>query len=161
MKLAFRAAKPLCAEGLVEPVGWIRRFTEKEHRRDASLDEPTRYIAQEKSANALPMKTLQHVNLVQFAHKSRHTTIVARALRKADELTGAILDDKGKPASVRNRKRLPPLALSEFIRRAATASAPMCFVERLHVQSRQRGHVGFMCISDVECHTAYGCEYPI
>ena len=145
MKLAFRAAKPLCAEGLVEPVGRIRRLAEEEHRRDATLKKPTRHIAQQKPAEAPTMKTTQHVNLIQFAHESRHPAIVRCALRKADQLACVILDDKAKPASVLYLECFAPLALPKFIRRPPTAPATMRFAPRWSMSRAARTSWSVLC----------------
>src|SRR6185436_7004606 len=112
VKLAARAVKPLCAEGFVESVGRIRGLAEEEHRRDTPLDEPTRHRAQEEPTDALTVNPPQHVNLVQFALETGHPTVVWRALRKTDQLANVILDDEAKPATICDRKCLPPLTLS-------------------------------------------------
>src|SRR5262245_51113135 len=100
VEFADGAIEPLSSEGLVESVGRIGRLPEEEHRRDATLKEPTSHAAQQESAEAMTMEATQHVNLVQLAHESRHATIVQGALRKADQLAGIVFDDEAKPASV-------------------------------------------------------------
>lgn len=112
----------------------IRGLAEEERRRDALLNEPPRNIAQQEPTDAMTVNPPQHVDLVQFARETRHSAIVSRPLRKTKQLASVILNDEAKPAAIGDRKCLPPLTLSQFIRRASFQSAAMRFVERLHVQ---------------------------
>src|SRR5205823_13150221 len=134
--------------------GWIGRLAKQEHRRDAPLKKTTRHIAQQETAESLMVKATQHINLVQFAHESRHSAVVRRAFGKADQRAGFVLDDHAKPASVLYLERLSPLTLPEFEGGSAAAPAPVRFIKRLDVQSCQGLHVVFACISDVKCHGA-------
>jgi len=153
VKLAAAAVEPLGPEDFVESVGRICRLAEEEHRSNASLDEAARHMIQKQPTDTLAVKAAQHVNLVEFPREARHRTIMWRTLGKADQLTTVVLDDEAKPTLVITCKRLAPLFLPKFKGRPVRASTPVRFIKRLDVQSRQRGHVVFVGVSDVERHS--------
>jgi hypothetical protein len=153
VKLAAAAVEPLGPEDFVESVGRICRLAEEEHRSDAPLDETAGHITQKQPTDAPALKAAQHINLVEFAREARHPAIVWRALCKADQIAINVLDYEAKPTPVINGKGLSPLMLAKFEGRSVSASAPVRFIERFDVQSRQDRHIVFASISEVERHS--------
>jgi hypothetical protein len=100
----------LGAKLFIETVGGIGRLAEEQHRRNTSVEEATCHIAQQEPAEALPVASTQHVNLVQSPRETRHAPIVRRALGKTDEFASVILDDEAEPAPVVDCERFAPLA---------------------------------------------------
>src|SRR5262245_52913852 len=153
MKLAAATVEPPGLKHFVKSIRRIRRLTEEEHRSDASLKETASHMTQKQPTNAPAVKAAQDVNLVEFARKARHPAVVWRPLCKADQFAPIILNDEAKPTPVIDCKRLAPLMLPKLEGRPVGPSAAVCFVERLNVQSRQRSHIVFASISDMERHS--------
>ena len=150
VKLSAGTVEPPGLKHFVKSIRRIRCLTEEEHRSDTSLEEAAGHMTQKESTDALAVKAAQDVNLVELTRKARHPAVMWRPLCKADQLAPIILDDEAKPTPVIDCKRLAPLMLPKLEGRPAAASAPMCFVEGLDVQTCQRGNVAFSCLSDVE-----------
>ena len=122
----------------------------KQHRGHTPAEKLTRHVAQQESTQALSLNTLKRVDLIQLPGETRHAPIVRRALRESHQLAIVVLDDETKPAAVGDGKRVAPLSLSQLVGWATGSATAMRLVERLHMQSGQRGDVVGGCVPNAK-----------
>src|SRR4030095_13006888 len=114
VELATVTVETFGAESLIETIRRTRRLAEEQHGSNTPAQELTGHGAQQEPADALSLHALKRVDLVQLAGKARHAAVVGCAFRERYQLALLIPHDETKPAVIRDRERLAPLALSQL-----------------------------------------------